>query len=155
MYLDQAIIDGFKAEAIAQMGDAIEFAVNATKSADKAADDELRQAAQDALIELMTPIVGAMNEAYIRSYKPDPEAVAHIFTRMATRARLMSLVRRDDQNSQFPTVRVHTRKGDVIGELYGVITRDGEEVAHLSNRPEDRFIPVVSIIDVEEVDSTS
>ena len=164
MYLDQPLIEGFQAEVKAQMADAIEFAVNiARRDDDSLSEDELRQAAQDALVELTTPLVESMNEAYERAFKSDPEAVAYIFTRLATRAALMALCNRpDDDLSSRPVVRVHTRKGDKMGRLYGVTIKDGEEVIELSEATGVSMnsgsgmttIPVVSIIEIEEVERT-
>jgi hypothetical protein len=147
MYLDKPIIDGFQAVVIAQMAVAIEFAVNTTTNDPEgaASDDELRQAAQDALVELMTPLVDSMNTAYTRAYQSDPEAVAYLFSRLATRARLKSLC-----VSPRP-VNMYTRKGTITGVLTGMGMEEGEEVAYIG----DLCVPVVSITEIAVLEESS
>lgn len=143
--VDAQIIEGFRVEVTAQLAESVEFAVNALVNEGENDLEEHRQAAQEALVELLTPMVEATLDAYRKSplKKPDFEAVALIFKNLAIRAKLKALCAKSpDDPDMFPVIKVETRKGVVEGILYDVIEHDGLESAHIGD---DGFVPVVSI----------
>lgn len=157
-YLEDSLVDGYKVEWTAQFGEAIQFAVHFRENRGERDDNELRQAAQDALGEIMPTVMDAMVEAYRRSplKVPDFEAVSLLFKQLAIRAKLLELCGRSpDHPDQFPTVKLVTRKRDYAGILYDMISKDGQEVVHLgvvaqeaedgSYDRHDEFVPLVSV----------
>jgi hypothetical protein len=151
-YLDEKIVDGFRVEMQQQLGEAIRFAVEYLRNRDEHDELELRQAAQDALQELMPSMVDATAEAYRRSTlkAPDFEAVTLLFKNLAIRAKLLELCARSpDHPDQFPTVTLVTRKGEVTGTLYDMLKREGQEQIHLSAEDNgETWIPLVSVQDL-------
>lgn len=142
--VDSKIIEGFRVEVTQQLSESVEFAVTTLINDGENDTEEHRQAAQEALVELLTPMVGATLDAYRKSplKYPDFEAVALMFKNLAIRAKLFALcAKTPDDPDMFPTIRVETRKGTVEGILYDVVPYDGMESAHIG----DEFVPVVSI----------
>ena len=135
-YVDPELVQGFRIEVTQQLADAVEFAVNFQRARGEDAEDELRQAAQDALAELLPGIVVAAEDAYRKSAlgQPDYEAIAMLFKQLAIRTRLSAL-------SEGATVGLDTRKGATTGPFYGVVPYDGNECVHVG----DEFVPVASI----------
>lgn len=146
--VDTNIIEGFRVEVTQQLAESVEFAINALVNDGENDQEEHRQAAQEALVELLTPMVEATHDAYRKSPLrwPDFEAVALIFKNLAIRAKLKALCARSpDHPDMFPTVTVVTRKRTVSGVLCDMGPYEGTECIHLTVDDELEFIPVVSI----------
>lgn len=145
-YVDPKVIEGFCSEVTQQLADGVEFAVQFQRNNGESDDDELRQAAQDALVQLMTPMVEAVEDAYKRSSlkKVDDEAVALIFKRLAIRSKLFMLDTLDA-----PEVVVLTRKGEVSGPLNGVGVYEKQESAHIG----DEFVPIIAILELNALNA--
>src|SRR3954453_16205679 len=125
-YLDRRTITSFQSEVQSQLGEAIEFATAYQTNRGESDPLELRQAAQDALSELMPVIVDATVDAYARTLKEvDYEAVELLFRQLAIRARLHWL-NQDGAKGDPPNVTVTTRKGVTEGRLRKLIKRDGQ-----------------------------
>lgn len=137
--VDKSIIEGFRIEITQQLAESVEFAVQALINDGERDPEELRQVAQDALMELMMPIPEAVVDAYQKSplHQADFEAIASIFKQLAIRAKLKALC----ASKTYPQIAVDTRKGAVIGALYDVLEHDGMESAHIG----DEFVPLISI----------
>jgi len=146
--VDTKIIDGFRLEVTQQLAESVEFAVNALVNNGENDPEEHRQAAQEALVELLTGMPEATIDAYRRSplKHPDLEAVAHVFKNLAIRAKLIALCGRSPEHpDMFPTVEVVTRKRTVTGVLCDMGPYEGTECIHLTVDGALEFIPVVSI----------
>ncbi|MDB5280848.1 MAG: hypothetical protein JWR61_5803 [Ferruginibacter sp.] len=147
-YVDEKIIEGFRIAISQQIEESIEFATKMANGTEGAQDEEeTRQAAQDALVELLVPtLVEATAKGYDNSPlgAPDFDAISLIFQRLATRAKLCALCTAE----QFPSVEIVTRKGTVSGKLYGLGDHDDQYCAHLNMAGEDLWIQVDSIQEV-------
>lgn len=146
-YVDDKIIEGFRVEVSQQLGECVEFATTMLKNEGETDPNELRQAAQDALTELMVPgLVEAVATAYEHSPlgEPDFEAIATIFKRLAIRSKLRALT----EQESFPVVTVLTRKGEFEGSLYGIEDHEGARSIHLHNAGEDMWVQVDSIQEI-------
>jgi hypothetical protein len=147
-YVDPKIVKGFRSEVTQQLAESVDFAVQQLEHSGEVVEaDAIRQTAQDALSELMTPMVEATIDAYKKSEQfVDFDAVAQLFNHLAIRARLMALCARDSSHpDRFPTVLAKTRRGDVEGTLYDVLLKDNMETAHIG----DEYIPVVAILEIK------
>lgn len=146
--VDSKIIDGFQLEIMQQLSESVEFAVQALINDGEQDTEAHRQAAQEALTELLTGIVEATHDAYRKSPLkfPDFEAVATIYKQIAIRAKLKALCARSPEHSDmFPTIVVETRKGIVEGALYDMVDHEGLESIHLGVEEGTTWVPVVSI----------
>ena len=146
--VDTKIVAGFRSEVTQQLAESVEFAVNALVNDGEHDRDEHRQAAQEALVELLTPMVENTLDAYRRSPLKDPdyEAVALIYKNLAIRAALLALCARPaSAEDELPVITAVTRKGPVRGVLSGVSEHEGMESALIG----EQYVPVVSILDLQ------
>jgi hypothetical protein len=152
-YVDPQVIKGFMSEVESQLAEVIEFSTQMRINEGEKEENELRQTAQDALFEIMTPLLGATSNAYRKSPlgRPDFDAITTIFRRLAIRAELVAMCARSPEHpNQFPTITIETRKGVFSGTLYDMLDHEGQFSVHMSAGDDEQWIPVDSILKVVE-----
>lgn len=146
--VDSKIIDGFIDEVTQQLSESVEFAVTTLVNDGENSVEAQRQAAQEALTELLTGAVEATHDAYRKSplKYPDFEGVAQIYKQLAIRAKLKALCARSPEHpDMFPNIVVETRKGIVEGTLYDMLDNEGMESIHIGTEEGTVWVSVVSI----------
>ena len=126
-YLDPSLVDGFKVLCQEQLGEAIEFALQYQQNQGEGESDELRQAAQDALSEIVPAFLEGITVAYKRSSLKavDYEAVSTLFRQLAIRAKL------DEYISSGIPATLSTRKGARSGVIVSVTEHEDQEQVKL------------------------
>jgi hypothetical protein len=147
-FLEEQLVVGFKDDAVRHLAEAVEFAVQYRINRGETDRDELRQSAQDSLMQILPSLLDATREAYRRSPldEVDHGAIAVLFKRLAIRAKLMEL---DEAGSYGVSVTVRTRKGHVTGSIIGLGEHEGQYSVHLLVSGDDVYLPVDSIQDLE------
>lgn len=144
-YLEPELLEGFRTRAREQLGEAINFAVTYHTSRGEHDTDELRQAAQDSLSEILPELIGAISDAYERSpiHAIDYAAMSVLFQQLAIRAKLEEHI-----SSKVP-VKLITRKGNRSGVVLAIQNHEEQEQVKLQT---DRmsgdgieWVPFVSI----------
>lgn len=146
-YLDDKLVESFTLEVQQPLAQAIEFAVTYRQNEGETDELELRQAAQDALAEITPALVPALEEAYRRSPlgRPDYDACAVLFKRLAIFTKLRALVADVDDR----TVGITTRKGEVHGAVVNMGDHDGQaSVCLINGTGEERWVTLDSIQDL-------
>jgi hypothetical protein len=126
-YLDTSLVDGFKIVCQERLGEAIDFALAYQDNQDEGDIDELRQAAQDALSEIVPAFLEGITTAYQRSALKavDYEAISTLFRQLAIRAKL------DEHVSSETPVTLITRKGSYSGVILSVREHEDQEQVEL------------------------
>lgn len=126
-YLDTSLVDGFKIVCQERLGEAIDFALAYQDNQDEGDIDELRQAAQDALSEIVPAFLEGITTAYQRSALKavDYEAISTLFRQLAIRAKL------DEHVSSGVPVTLSTRKGARSGVVIAVTEHEDQEQVKL------------------------
>jgi hypothetical protein len=146
-YLDEQLIEGFALEVEQQLGEAIQFAVQYRRGLGERDVNELRQAAQDSLAEILPVLVDALESAYAKSeLAEDYVAIAMLFQRLAIRAKLKMLL----HIPRSPGVHIVTRKATYAGLLLGMGDNDGVFSIRLLTNESDEptWVPFDSVQDV-------
>lgn len=145
-YLEPELLEGFRTRTREQLGEAINFAVSYHTVRGDSDIDELRQAAQDALSEILPEIVSAIKDAYKRSEigVVDYAAMEILFRQLAVRVKL------DEHISSGKPLALHTRKGTRTGIILSV--REHEDQEQIELKMADRlsannilWIPLTSV----------
>lgn len=126
-YLEPELTEGFRTRTREQLGEAINFAITYHTARGVTDTDELRQAAQDSLSEMLPEIIPAIQEAYTRSPLKaiDFAAMEVLFRQLAIRAKLAQA------ESSGNAMILDTRKDTHAGIVLGVMDYEGQESVKL------------------------
>lgn len=142
-YVDAKNIESFTTQLTQGFTEAVEFAVQQRQNMGESSEEEERQAAQDALMELTTDVVEAMRQGYSKAgLWVDHPAIAAVFDKLAVRARLMQHLVEGDQ------VQLVTRKGTFRGELVGWSVKEGEQVVAIREGVTTHEVPEIAVLEI-------
>lgn len=148
-YLEPELTEGFRVRAVEQLGEAINFAVTYHTARGETDTDELRQAAQDSLSEMLPEIIPAIQEAYKRSplKAVDFAAMEILFRQLAIRAKL------EEHKSSSNAIILDTHKGSHAGIVLDIVMRENQEQIKLQTDLMSgdgiKWVPVKSVQSVQ------
>lgn len=149
-YLDSSLVDGFRTVCQERLGEAIDFAITYQQNQGEGESDEQRQAAQDALSEIIPAVLEGLTVAYKRSSlkNVDYEAITTLFRQLAIRAKL------EEHISSKRPITLVTRKGNRSGVVLSVrLHEDQEQIELQTDRMSGDGIEWVSFTSVQSMTS--
>lgn len=140
-YLEPQLTEGFRVRAIEQLGEAINFAVTYHTARGETDTDELRQAAQDSLSEMLPEIIPAIQEAYTRSplKAVDYAAMEVLFRHLAIRVKL------EAHKSSGDRLILVTHKGRFSGSIVSIGDYEGQEQVLLNDGSKVQINSILSL----------